>query len=673
MSAATGIVGPGAGVRAMSIRVTRGRLVVAVLVVWIVAWRLFKGRDTLSLADSDVTSLHTWLNRLNDNVTTNRNSNPFFVYFINVIEVGAAHLISWFEQAIAQPANGRPLPLIGWLGVVAIATFVSTVFGNWKVGLLALLGFVFIGLQGLFQPAMDTMALIIAAVLVALIIGIPLGILAGVSDATNRIVTPLLDVMQTMPPYVYLPLITLLFLIGPAAGVIATLIYAIPPVVRLSAHGIRGVPGTTLEAAQSMGTTKLQLLRTVLIPMAMRTIAIGINQTMMAALSMVTIAALVDAPGLGQVIITALESQDVGSAFNAGLALVIIGIVLDRVTTAASERLGPAMRPVSATRTNARRALIAAGAVAMLVLIYESYTFQWAASFPSRLGSMSLDIGSPLQHGATDVSNWAQAHLFTVTNGIKNAVTYHALNPLQSLLEDTPWYFTFAAIVALAAILGGLGATLTATVCLGLIIGTGLWGDSMETLAATLIATVLVMAAGVVLGVWMGRSARVDGVIRPILDAAQVMPAFVYLVPFVALFAASRFTGIIAAIFYGAPVAIKIVADGIRGVSETTVEAATAAGSSTWQVITKVQLPMSIRTLALATNQGLIYVLAMVVVGGLVGGGALGSDVVTGFSQSSVYGKGLAAGAAIVLLGIMLDRTTQAAARRVDASERLVS
>ena len=189
----------------------------------------------------------------------------------------------------------------------------------------------------------------------------------------------------------------------------------------------------------------------------------------------------------------------------------------------------------------------------------------------------------------------------------------------------------------------------------------------MATLAATLVATVAVMVLGLMLGVWMGRSQTADRLIRPVLDAAQTMPSFVYLVPFVALFAASRFTGIAAAIVYAAPIAIKIVADGISGVSATTVEAATAAGSSTWQVITKVQLPMSLRTVALATNQGLIYVLSMVVVGGLVGGGALGFDVVAGFRQNSLFGKGLAAGVAIVLLGIMLDRVTQTVARRAEA------
>jgi len=142
------------------------------------------------------------------------------------------------------------------------------------------------------------------------------------------------------------------------------------------------------------------------------------------------------------------------------------------------------------------------------------------------------------------------------------------------------------------------------------------------------------------------------------------MPAFVYLVPFLALFAASRFTAIVAAVVFAAPVAIKIVADGIREVSPTTVEAATASGSSTWQTITKVQLPMARQALVLATNQGLIYVLSMVVVGGLVGAGALGYDVVAGFSQGQLYGKGLAAGLAIVVLGVLLDRLTRAAAAR---------
>jgi glycine betaine/proline transport system permease protein len=247
---------------------------------------------------------------------------------------------------------------------------------------------------------------------------------------------------------------------------------------------------------------------------------------------------------------------------------------------------------------------------------------------------------------------------------MRDAVTNGVLNPLEALLTDSPWWLVTIVVVALAALLGGWRGAVPAAVCLALLVGTGVWNDAMTTLASTLLATVVVVAVGVVLGVWTGRSHRVDSWVRPVLDAGQTMPPFVYLVPFLALFGTSRFTAIAAAVVFAVPVTTKIVADGIRAVPAATVEAATSVGSSSWQVISKVQLPVARRAITLATNQGLIYVLSMVVVGGLVGAGALGYDVAAGFAQSELYGKGLAAGLAIVLLGVMLDRITQAAARR---------
>jgi glycine betaine/proline transport system permease protein len=660
--------------RVGAFRPNRGALIVGIVLVWIVLYLLLRGRDTLSLASSDVTSLHTWLNDLNTSVGTNRNSNPFFVYFINEIQVGTSHFVSFFQDLLSTPTSTRPAPIIGWLGVIAVATYLAGALGNWRVAVLTAAGFLFLGLQGLWQESMDTLALTIAAVLISLLIGIPLGIWAGLSNGFQRAITPLLDVMQIMPTFVYLLPLTLLFLIGPATGVIAMVIYAMPPVIRLTAHGIRSVPEETVEAADALGATRRQKLVDVMLPMAKRTIIIGVNQTMMAALAMVTIAALVAAPGLGQTVLQALESQDVGTAFNAGLAIVVLAIVLDRVTTAASERARATAQQSSELRRRIRLGVVAGGGVLAIVAVYISHTYQLFALFPDHLtmGSsrVGLDLGSHIISWATTATDWIQAHLFGVTNAIKNAITYHGINPLQNLLDHSPWWVTGVAIAAISLVIGGIRAAVITAVCLGLIIGTGLWQDSMDTLAATLIATVLVVLLGVVFGVWMGRNTRADQVIRPFLDAAQVMPPFVYLVPLLALFGATRFTGVAAAVVYAAPVAIKIIADGIRGVSPTTVEAARASGSNTWQIITKVQLPMSVRSLALATNQGLIFVLAMVVVAGLVGGGALGFDVVNGFVQVSLFGKGLAAGVAIVLLGIMLDRTTQAAARRVEAGPR---
>jgi glycine betaine/proline transport system permease protein len=641
-------------------RLSRKVAAVGVLALWLVGFLLLRGRNTLALAEADVTPVHQSLNDLNDAVAANRNSNPLFLYFFNEIRLVVDELARGVQALIAQPALGRPVPIIGWLGVVALAAFAAWALGNLRVALLTAGGLLFIGTQGLWQESMDTLALTATAVLLSLLVGIPLGVWAGLSRRVERVLTPLLDFMQTMPTFVYLAPLTLVFLIGPASATIATMIYAVPPVIRLTAHGIRAVPHDTLEAAESIGSTPSQLLRQVQLPMAKRTIVIGINQTIMAALSMVTIAALIDAPGLGQTVVKSLATLDVGSSFNAGLAIVVLAIILDRVTTAASVRVELSRRNPSRLG-HLRRLWLALGAVVSLVCVYLSYTYVWAAEFPAE-----PDLGSPIRRWADAVSNWVQLHLGSATGVIKDVVTGVILNPLQTILTQSPWWLVAAVIVAFAAIIGSRRAALAAAVCLALLVATGVWADAMTTLAATLVATIVVLILGLALGVWMGRSSRADRVVRPFLDAAQTMPAFVYLVPMLALFSTSRFTAIIAAVVFAAPVSIKIIADGIASVSKTTVEAAVSAGSSTWQVITKVQLPMSLRTIALATNQGLIYVLSMIVVGGLVGAGALGYDVVQGFRQDRLFGKGLAAGLAVVLLGILLDRITQAAARRAD-------
>jgi glycine betaine/proline transport system permease protein len=172
------------------------------------------------------------------------------------------------------------------------------------------------------------------------------------------------------------------------------------------------------------------------------------------------------------------------------------------------------------------------------------------------------------------------------------------------------------------------------------------------------------MILGLILGVWIGRSEKADKVLRPFLDAGQTLPAFVYLVPILGLFGPSRFTAIVTGIFYAIPVVVKIVGEGIKGVSTTMIEAATSAGSNTWQLITKVQLPAAKKSLLLATNQGLIFVLAVVVIGGFVGSGGLGYLVIVGGSKPELQGKGLVAGFSILLLGVMIDRIAHASARK---------
>jgi glycine betaine/proline transport system permease protein len=631
-------------------------LLLAIGVFWLAGWALLRGHDTLYLSTIDTNSLHNWLKDASDSFGRSRQSNPVLSAIFGTISDVIDKVISTLQHLFSQPDFPRPVPQVGWLGVVAIGTWVGYAVAGFRSAVLVLVSFLLFGFLGYWADSIDLLIVTLVAVAVALLIGIPLGVWMARSPHVTAAVTPVLDVMQTMPSYCYLLPLILLFGLGPTSAVVATLIYALPPVSRITAHGLRTVAAPTIEATRSMGSTRGQLLRKVQLPMAKRTIIVGVNQTTMTALSMATIAAVISGPGLGAPVIEALQTLNVGDASVAGICIVIMAIMLDRTTTAASERAELQARAGSNNEW-VRRVFLIAGGVVTLICVYVSHTYSWAADFPSH-----PDLGTPIADWAQSVSDWITVHGYGFTNAIKDDTSNWLINPLQNLLANSPWYLTAIVFVAISATLGGLSSAIITAICIVLLLGTGLWYDSMVTLTMTLVGTVVTMVLAVIFGVWMGRSLRVDTVFRPFLDAGQTIPPFVYLVPAVALFGNTRFTAIVAAVIYAAPASIKLVADGIRSVSPSTVEAAVSAGSSRWQIIRQVQIPMARGSLLLAANQGLLFVLSMVVIGGLVGAGALGYLVVQGFTQVESYGKGLAAGAAIVLLGILLDRITQRAA-----------
>jgi len=398
-----------------------------------------------------------------------------------------------------------------------------------------------------------------------------------------------------------------------------------------------------VEAATALGSTRWQLLRKVRLPLARPTIVLAVNQTIMLALSMVVVTALIDANGLGQNIVRALERVNVGAAFDAGLAIVIMAVVLDRVTSGAARAARHrGVRPARRIRW------ILAGLAAVAVAVISVLPAINATDLPQ------FSFAAPVN----DVTKWVELHWYEATEGIKNAASAGLLDPLETVLTTTPWWLFVLVVAAFGTLVSGWRAALLAALAAAGLAGLGLWLHSMQTLANVLVAILLTMIIGVALGVFCARHDRLAGAVRPVLDAAQTMPSFVYLLPAVALFGASRFTAIVAAVIFSVPPVVRLVERGVRDVSAAAVEAATSAGSTPRQLLWKVQLPMARGGLLLAANQGIVMVLAMVVVGGLVGAGALGYDVVAGFSQREDFGKGLAAGFAIVLLGILLDRLT---------------
>ncbi len=632
--------------------IPRWAWVLAVVAGWVVVWSLTKGNDTLVVGGTDQTDLHA---RLSERVST-LGTNPVtqgIADFINAI-------IDALRALIAVPSPPRPAPTIGWLGVTAVATWIGYAVASWRIALLVAASFLSFGVFGFWEDSIDLLIVTSVSVGFAVVIGFPLAIWIALSPRAARVITLGLDLLQTMPTFVYLMFVVILFGIGAPTAVVCTLAYALPPIVRISGFGIRDVAPTAIEATDSLGQTTWQRLVKVQIPMARKTIILGLNQTILAALSMAIIASYINGPGLGKPVLAALTRNDFGAGLVPGALIVLMGIMLDRTTTAASER---SERVARGGGEDPRRRRLVLGALLVPVAVavwYSRYAID-AARFPEMTWGRSV---------AERANSWMEsvtAALDTVAGKLADLVSYGLLNPLQSLLAESPWWLSCLGLLLLGLVIGGRKAAVPTVVSLGGIYLLDLWHDTMVVLNMTLVATLLVMVLALVFGVWMARSRAVDVALRPLLDAGQTIPAFVYLIPVLALFGPTRFTAIVAAVIYAAPAAIKLVADGVRGVSPGVVEAGRSTGSTTWQEITKVQLPMAKGSLVLATNQGLLYVLAMVVIGGLVGAGALGYDVVFGLAHTDYAGKGLAAGVSIVLLGIMIDRVMRSAAERAGA------
>jgi glycine betaine/proline transport system permease protein len=624
-----------------------------VLVVWAVTATALKGIQTQELSTATNSPFTAIMRDLAASIRGNRTESFLFVYVFNPLRAVISGFIEFFMGIIAVPASGNLIPLLGWFGTLAVIGFIVYATSTLRMAFVSMFLMLLCGMLGMWLLTMETLAMTIGAVVLSLLIALPLGVWAGLNDKVMKVLRPWLDLAQVLPTLVYLAPLALVFLIGIASATIATMIYSIPICIRITALAIKSLKQGPIEAAESAGSTRWQVLTKVQLPMAKTTIILAINQTTLAALSFVVIAALIGAPGLGKPVVEALTIRDVGGGVVAGLAVVLLAVMLDRSTSAAVNRDQSGYAAADAAKVRRRIGLAIFG-VLTLIAIYLSRYLLWFAVFPEQ-----LVFGERVAEAANAVSDWITDNLGFLTVTGSEQFTIWVLNPLQDVLANSPWWLTLIAITLLAFILAGRTVGILVFVLLALVMATGLWNDTMLTLAMTLIATGFVVIIGIVLGVWAGRSARADRFLRPFLDAGQTMPAFVYLVPVLALFGPTRFAAIVLGVVYAAPVVIRIVADGIRQVPKESVEAAVSAGSTTLQVITKVQLPVSRRSILLGVNQGLIFVLAVVVIGGFVGAGGLGYLVIVGQSKPELAGKGLAAGIAIVLLGIILDRIAQ--------------
>jgi glycine betaine/proline transport system permease protein len=582
--------------------------------------------------------------------------NPNIVF---AIFDGFRALAEWLVTAINDV-----LLWLTWVGTAAASVLLVLRFGGWRAALIVAFAFVSFALTGLWEESVQTLALMSAAVTLSLAVGVPIGVIAGRSERFHRTITPALDAMQIVPAFAYLMPVVILFSVGPAAAVICTMIYAIPPAIRITALGIRGVTSDSVEAAKAFGSTSAQTLFKVQLPLARRQLLLSVNQTIMFALSLVVIAGLIGGRGLGDVVTNGLYSNP-GLAILAGLVIVIMAIALDRATAAIADRTDPARRHL--TDEGRRRArlwtLATLAAIAGIVLVARALGADsiYPEEFETASTVYTADIQADLLSWIQSVLDYVQdpdSFVFGITEPIGNFLLEYLLEPLRVFLVEGAWFVTLAGLGAIAWVISGARPALTALIMLVAIGVMGVWDPGMDTASQVLVATLLAVAIGVVIGIWAAESPRVERLLRPLLDTLQTLPQLVYIIPFIYLMPVSRIPGVVASVLYAIPVVIRLVTNGLRGVSPAAVEAASAFGASRWQVLAKVKVPLARDSIMLGINQGIILVLAVVVIGGLVGSGALGDLVARGL-QRNEFGEGVVASLAILALGIALDRVTQ--------------
>ncbi|EEW26052.1 ABC transporter permease [Rhodobacter ferrooxidans] len=549
------------------------------------------------------------------------------------------------------------VPPLSWIAVTVAMGTLGVYARNLWLGLGVGALFLYLAVFGQWESAMITLASIVIAVPIGVMGGLVLGVAAYLSPRFDRLQSPVLDLMQTVPTFAYLVPILFLFGFGPVAALLATVIYAMPPMVRITTLALRSIPPEINDFARMVGCTGWQRLRKVLLPAALPDLMVGVNQVIMLSLNMVIIASMIGAGGLGFDVLNALRRLDIGAGVEAGLAITALAVALDRLSQALALRAG---LPDAATgswikrhpKTLAVLALVLATGLLGLV-------WPWLQTYP-KAGELSTKAFW------SDLVKSININYFDQLEAWRTFVLTYMLLPVKRFLLALPWPW----VVALVTLAGWqLGRARLAALCLGLslfLVAAGLWEQAMTTVYLCGVSVVVAVLVGLPLGVLAASNATAGKVIGGVIDTLQTLPSFVYLIPVVMLFRVGDFSAMTAVVLYALAPAVRYTAHGLRAVPEELVEAGTVCGCTPWQVLTRIRLPMALPDILLGVNQTIMLALSMLVITALVGTRDLGQEVYIALTRADT-GAGIVAGVCVAALAIIADRLIAAGAAQARA------
>ncbi len=543
-------------------------------------------------------------------------------------------------------------PPLSWVAVIGAFALAGWVAGGIRLAGVVVVCLGFVVVFGQWSSAMVTLSSIIIAVPLGVIGGLLVGIAAYRWRPVELAIAPLLDLMQTIPAFAYLVPILFLFGFGPTAAILATLIYAMPPMTRITLLALRRVPEELRELGQMIGCTRGQMTWRVLVPAAKDPLMVGVNQVIMLSLNMVIIAAMIGAGGLGFDVLAALRRLDFGAGLESGLAIVAIAVVLDRLSQGFAQRHA---EPLTGGLVQRHPYVIAA-----LALVAVTATI--GLLFPA---VQTYPAGWQLTTGTfwSRVVAWINVNYFDTLEAIKNALLLNVLIPFKRFLLTLPWVGVAGLLGIVGYRLGGLRLAILVAVLATLIAATGQWEKAMITVYLCGISSAIAFAIGVPIGVIAAQKASLWRWVAAIIDTLQTLPSFVYLMPAVMLFRVGDFTAMIAVVAFAVVPAIRYTALGLRGVDPRLIEAGQAMGCTRLQMLTRIRLKLALPEILLGLNQTIMFALSMLVITALVGTRDLGQEVYIALTKADP-GRGIVAGLAIAFIAIIADRLISAAARR---------
>ncbi|NKB28722.1 MAG: ABC transporter permease subunit [Rhodobacteraceae bacterium] len=566
-------------------------------------------------------------------------------------------LVDGFQTGLGQNAV-EVAPSLSWIAVIAVVVALAYYAKDWKLAALVGACFVYLAVFGQWESAMVTLASVLISVPIGAVGGLALGILSYRYAWFERALRPVLDLMQTVPVFAYLVPILFLFGFGPVSALVATIIYAMPPMVRVTTVALQTVPPEVHDVGRMTGCTRRQMMWKVLVPVATPTLMVGVNQVIMLSLNMVIIASMIGAGGLGFDVLGALRRLDIGAGVEAGLAIVVMAVALDRLSQAFAVR----ERGHAVTGGFMKRH---PWAITVGLVIVGSFL---AGQFLPALQTYPDGATVTTSRFWSSAIEWINVNFFDTFEAIKVFFLNWLMLPVKRFFGGIPWPW---GVIAMALIGWRLGGWRLGTLCALMtlfIAASGLWPKAMVTVYLCGVSVLIASVIGIPLGVLAAQNELAGGIIGAFIDTLQTLPSFVYLIPVVMLFRVGDFSAMIAVVLYALAPAVRYAAHGIRSIDPGMIEAGKVSGCTRRQLLWRIKLPLAAPSLLLGLNQTIMLALSMLVITALVGTRDLGQEVYIALTKANT-GQGIIAGLSVAFIAIIADRIVTALARK--SKERL--